>query len=167
MTPAGRVMQPARVPSGQVPAVAQMYTVANPNANFFRGAPVLSTAGLIDLCGVDPALIAGVALADANTNPGFNAANSPTVVTGQEQRVSIALANTVTVFSATFTNGTAVRIAPAQTDVGIAYGITAYAGIWTVDKAKTAGSARVTITDVDIFNNLVYFKFLAANIQQL
>ena len=163
----GRIIQAARVPSGQVPAVAALYTVANPNVNFVRGALVVSTAGLIDLCGADPVLIAGVAMADANTNPGYNAANTPATITGREQRVSVAVANNVTVFSSTLTNASAVRIAPLQSDVAVQYGVTAYAGVWTVDKAKTAGTARVVITDVDLYNNIVYFKFLPANIQIL
>ena len=163
----GRIIQPARVPSGQVPAVSALYAVANPAATFVRGALVVSTAGLIDTCGVDPAIIAGVAMADANTNPGYSAANSPATITGREQRVSVALANNVTVFSATFTNASSVRNTPAQSDVGVQYGLTAYASVWTVDKAKVAGFARVVITDVDLYNNIVYFKFLPANIQVL
>jgi hypothetical protein len=73
-------MQPARVPAGQVPDVQALVTVANPNANLIRGALVVATAGLIDVCGADPALIAGVALQGASTAPGYAAANNPTVI---------------------------------------------------------------------------------------
>jgi hypothetical protein len=160
-----RIMQPARVPAGQVPSVIGLTTVANPNALLIRGALVVSTAGLIDVCGADPALIAGVALQDASSAPGYSAANNPTVVTGRTNKVSTAIANGVTEFSATFTNGSAVLIAPTQADVGVQYGVTAYAGVWTVDKAKTAASARVVITGIDTDSNVVFFRILKANRQ--
>lgn len=160
-----RIMQPARVPAGQVPDVQALVTVANPNANLIRGALVVSTAGLIDVCGADPALIAGVALQGASTGFGFSAANSPAVVTGQSNKVSTAIANGVTEFSASLTNGSAALVAPAQTDVGVQYGVTAYAGVWTVDKAKTGASARVIVTGYDADNNVVFFRILKANRQ--
>lgn len=158
-------MQPARVPAGQVFAVQGLVTVASPSANLIRGALVVAAAGLIDVCGADPALIAGVALQDASSAPGFNAANTPATITGRSNKVSTAIANAVTEFSAELTNGSAVRIVPTQADVGVSYGVTAYAGVWTIDKAKTAGSARVVVTGIDTDTNLVFFRILKANRQ--
>jgi hypothetical protein len=102
---------------------------------------------------------------DASSAPGYNAANSPATITGRTNYVSTAIANAVTEFSAELTNGSAVRIAPTQADVGQSYGVTAYAGVWTIDKAKTAGSARVIISDVDTDSGVVFFKVLKANRQ--
>lgn len=162
-----RVFQPARMPVGQVPAINALTTVAAPASTLIIGALVVSTAGLIDTCGANPALIAGVALQKASSAPGYDAANSPATITGRENKVSTAVANQTTVFSGELTNGSTVAIAPVQADIGVSYGVTAYDGVWTVDKNKTAGDARVVITDIDIENNCVFFKFLAANCQNL
>lgn len=159
-------MQVATAPVGQVPQILSLTTVASPAATLIRGALVVAAAGLIDTCGADPASIAGVALQDASSAPGYNAANSPATITGRTNRVSVAVANSITEFSAEFTNGSSTRIVPTQADVGVSYGVTAYSSIWTVDKNKTAGSARVQITRIDTDQNLVYFKVLRAN-QQL
>lgn len=160
-----RVMQVATAPVGQVPDVMSATTVAVPAATLIRGALVVAAAGLIDTCGADPASILGVALQDASSAPGYSAANNPATITGRVNRVSVAKANSITEFSAELTNGSAVRIAPTQADVLVSYGVTAYSSIWTIDKAKTAGSARVQITRIDLDQNLVYFKFLRANQQ--
>ena len=161
-----RPMQVATSPVGQVPEIKSLTSTASPNAGLVRGALVVMTAGVIDLCGADPASIAGVAMQDASSAPGFNAANTPATITGRVNRISTATANSITEFSAELTNGSTVRIAPVQADVGASYGVTAYANFWTVDKAKTGGTARVQVTRIDDSLNLVYFKFLRAN-QQL
>lgn len=155
--------QPARVPAGLVFDVVFLVTVAAPAATFIRGALVVSTAGLIDTCGADPAVITGVALADNNSAPGFNAANNPATFTGRLQKVAVAKANAVTVFSGYGTNGSSTRVTFTQADVGISYGVTAYTSVWTVDKAKTAASARVSVVAVDTDNGGVFFKVLSAN----
>jgi hypothetical protein len=53
-------------------------------------------------------------------------------------------------------------IAPVATDVGASFGITKFAGVWYVDKAKTGASARVVITKTDNLNgyNVVWFRFI-------
>lgn len=160
-------MQVGGVPSGEVPAILSLTTVAVPGAGLIRGALVFAAAGLIDVCGADPAAIAGVALQGGSTAPGFSAANSPATITGQVNRVSVAIANAVTEFSAELVNGSAVRIAPVQADVGASYGVTAFSNTWVVDKSKTAGSARVIVTRIDTDQNLVFFKVLVANRQFL
>lgn len=155
--------QPARVPAGMVFDVRFMVTVASPAATFIRGALVVSTAGLIDTCGADPATITGVALADANSAPGFSAANSPATFTGRTQSVAVAAANAVTIFSGYGTNGSSTRVQFAQADTLVSVGVTAYSSIWTVDKNKTAGSARVSPVDIDLDNSGVFFRVLPAN----
>lgn len=153
---------PARVPAGQVPDIQELVTVASPAATFVEGALVLITAGLIDTCGANPAVVTGVALAGGDSAPGFSAANSPVVSTYRRQVVSVAMANRVTIFRGQMTNNSSTRIAPAQTDVGVSYGVTAYTNIWTVDKNKSGANLVVKIVDVDIFNSIVFFKFLEA-----
>lgn len=156
--------QPARVPNGRVPNIRYLQTVAAPASTFILGAVLAFTAGEVDTAGADPASIVGVALARKDSAPGFEAANNPTTSTGRQRKVAVAIADRVTIFGGTLTNNSSTRIAPVQADLGAAYGITAYSGIWTVDKNKTAGSARVRVVDIDTINNLVFFKFLEANL---
>lgn len=156
-------IEPARFGVGGVPSVNTLPQAAVPT--FLRGYPVVVTAGLVDECGVNPASIAGFALQDNSTNPGFAAANSPTVITGRSSTASIAIANDSTEFMGPLVNGSAVIIAPVAADLGASYGFTKFGTVWSIDKAKTAGNARAIITDIDILNNLVIFKILKANQQ--
>lgn len=165
------VFFPAQTPSGTVPNVKWAQTVASPSANLVRGAVVALTSGEVDAAGTNPAAIYGIALQDAGTGPGYKNASSPTVSTGRQRRISVARATTDTVFAGKLTNGSSTFVAPAQADVGASYGITAYGSgattIWTVDKAKTAGDARVRIVGFENLpngENYVLFTFLAANI---
>lgn len=123
-------------------------------------------AGKVKVAGADPAsgTIVGVSMQAADSSPGFSAANAPTTFTGRSQKVSVTRPNDETIFAGCFTNGSATPVAPALTDVGLQYGITAYSGVWTVDKAKTGGSARVVITgfDLDQVPDQVFFKFIAS-----
>lgn len=157
----------ARVPGGQAPDIQSLKHADA--ATFKLGALVVSAAGEINECGADPAAILGVALQAVKTSPGWDAANSPTVVTGRQQKVSVAVANRQTVFSAPLTNNSAVNIVPTQADVHVEYGLTAYSGEWTVDKNKTGASARVEIvgfdTNVNGGKGVVFFKVLEANLQ--
>lgn len=156
-----RIMQPARTPSGAAFDVQYMQYVSG--ATFARGAVLAYTSGEVNEAGANPATIVGVALQAADTSPGFAAANNPSPITGRSRKVSVARANDVTVFSATLTNGSSTRIAPTVADIGTQVGITAYSGVWTVDKNKTAGNARVAIVGIDTDVNVVFFRFLSAN----
>lgn len=61
-----------------------------------------------------------------------------------------------------------VSVAPVKADIGASYGITKDAdGFWYVDKAKTAGSARVYVHNIDTERNLVEVSVLIANRQVL
>jgi hypothetical protein len=137
--------------SGSVPAIV-------------IGTVVIITGGYVVVAGADPSEIVGVALQAAGTNPGLSAANSPTTITGVSYKVSTVRPNDQTIFAAQFTNGSSTLVTPAQTDVNVQYGITAYSGIWTVDKAKTGGSARVEVVgfDTNVYTSVVFFKFLAS-----
>jgi hypothetical protein len=74
-------------------------------------------------------------------------------------------ANRTTIFSGRLTNNSSTTIVPLQSYVGVAYGITAYSGIWTVDINKTGATERVTIVAVDFLNNGCFFKFLEGAIE--
>lgn len=132
------------------------------------GSVLISTAGIANLAGADPALILGIALQAADTNPGYQAANSPVPITGRSATIDIAIADANTIYMATLTNGSSTRIAPADANIRLQYGITAYSGIWTVDTAKTAADARVQIvgysTEIYGAPGVVFFRFLADHI---
>lgn len=132
---------------------------------FITGAVLIYSAGQVAEGGVNPTEIIGIAGQGADSNPGFSAANSPTVITGRVQAVTVFVANDQTTFMANLTNGSSTLVAPTQADVGVQYGITAYSGIWTVDKNKTAGNARVEVTGFDTTvyaPGVVFFKFLSS-----
>lgn len=160
----------ARVNAGQVPAIVG-YTVLT-GQTFLDGEFVyVDTNGFLIVCAADPALIAGVVLQGAFTGPGNQLANNPTTITGQNLNASVALANGATLFQSELTNGSSTRVAPTQTDVGGIYGITAYSGVWTVDKNKTGASARVQVVAIVLppeggsQTGLCVYSVIAANRQ--
>lgn len=133
-------------------------------ATFVKGEPVIWSAGEIAGAGANPALgtIVGIALAAVNTNPGYDAANSPATFTGRTRAVTVVIPNQQTIFSADMTNNSSTVVAPAQTDVGVQYGITAYSGAWTVDRNKTGANERVEVVGITgtTTADRVLFKFL-------
>lgn len=147
-----------------IPPIGNVFAVRNGQyadaATFVKGDLLIYSSGELTEAGADPTGIVGVALQDVATNPGFQAANNPTVSTGRQQTVSYAVANTVTTFAAKLTNNSATYIAPAVADIGVSYGVTVQNGIWTVDKSKTGGDARVVVRSIDITNKLVFVQFL-------
>lgn len=122
------------------------------------------SAGTIKVAGADPGsgTIVGVALQDADSSPGFQAANSPATFTGRSQKVSVCRPNDDTIFAGVLTNGSSTKVNPALTDIQQQYGVTAYSNVWTVDKNKTGGSARVVVVGIDTDQNVVFFKFIAS-----
>lgn len=104
------------------------------------------------------AKIAGVALEPAGSKPGWDAANSPTVITGRKQEVSYAVPNPLTEFQA---RGSAD---PAQANVGVDYELAVSAGEWYVNFSGTT-SLMVRVTRVDVPNKIVFFKFLPAAVE--
>lgn len=128
------------------------------------GSVLVYSSGELAVAGADPTEIVGVALQAAGTSPGYDAANSPTVITGRSQKISVVRPDNVTVFQATLTNNSSATATPAQADVGVQYGLTAYNGIVTVDKNKTGASARVEVVGFDEDQDVVFFKFLASHL---
>lgn len=119
--------------------------------------------------GVSAATLIGMAMQDADSSPGFNVANSnqTTTYTYRSQKVSVVRPNDTTIFQGILTNGSSTKVNPVAGDVEAQYGLTAYnsgatGAVWTIDKAKTGGSARVQIVGIDLDQNVVFFKFLAS-----
>lgn len=135
---------------------------------FERGEVLVWNAGSVQAGGADPTEIVGVALQGTATAPGYDAANSPATITGREQKVSVSRPNGATIYAANLTNNSSTLVTPAQADVGAQYGLTEYSNKWTVDKNKTAASARVEVVgfDTSIYGGIVFFRFLAAHLSQ-
>lgn len=159
----GYPLQPAQVPGGGVFSVRDL--VPYSTETFIRGAVVIydaSHAGFIAEAATGvKTVILGVALQGASTSPGNQMANSPTTITWKDTTVAVAIADAVSIFQSTFVNGSATRVAPAATDVGVAYGLSKYTD-WAVDKSLTTTNAAVTVVAVDTMRNIVLFKFLPA-----
>jgi hypothetical protein len=160
----GRKIAPARIPVGEVPEVQSMrYDV---DEDFKEGAVLVyeggATGELIE-DDSDPTPIVGVALEAANSKPGYDMGHSPTVVTGRVQEVSVAKANRSTTFSGRMVNGAVDPVTPALTDIGVLYGLAKVGNDWVVNQAETSAT-RVMVTDIDIPNKFVLFKFMEAHL---
>lgn len=150
-----------KVLAGKVEGVQVMgYT----GTDIVLGSLLVFSSGLVALAGANPTSIVGVALQGYAGNPGFDAANSPATITGRQTTISVSRPNDSTIYAANLTNGTSTLVTPATADIGVSYGVTAYSGKWTVDKAKTGGDARVSVVgfDANAYGGIVFFKFLAA-----
>jgi uncharacterized glyoxalase superfamily protein PhnB len=114
---------------------------------------------ILHLGGTNKAVV-GIALEAADSRPGFDAANSPTVVTGRKQELSYVVADLETVFSAQLTgDGGATITTAAQTHVGEEYGVVKDAdGIWYIDTTETV-TKIFDIVDFDADLNVVFVKF--------
>jgi hypothetical protein len=133
---------------------------------FVAGAALaLSSGEVIEATSpITGATLFGFAAEKVASKPGWDAANSPTVITNRVQEVSVYRATSSMVFSGALVNNSATVIAPAAADIGVNYGLKAYSGVWCVDKNLTAGDATVTIVDIDIANKIVYFKVMPARL---
>ena len=156
----GRRIQPARGPGTAVPSVLSVaYTTGQ---TFKRGALlVYAAAGTVSECGADPATVSGVALENAGSKPGFDAANSPSVITGRVQEVSMAVADRITVYSMRGVNGGTDPLTPTQTMIDEQYGVLKVGNDWVLDQAEV--TAKVfEIVDIDIDNKIFFCKFMEA-----
>lgn len=160
-----RTITPARFPGVSAPDVQSILYATG--QTFKVGAALTLSSGEVveDSSPITGATIFGFAAQAAGSGLGYDAANSPTVVTNRQQAVSVVRANSMQVFSAQFVNNSATAVAPAQTDIGVNYGLKAYSGIWCVDKNQTSSNACVTIVDIDTDRNIVFFKVMAARLQ--
>lgn len=155
-----RYFEPARFPAGVAPSVL---TPLYPDGQTFTfGALLVLSSGKVIECSADPASVYGVALQPANTGPGFLPADSPTVITGRIQEVSVAMADRQNFFSGRMVNGATDPVTPAVTDIGVKYGVVKTSdGTWAVDQTDTTNLV-VQIEDIDIPLKVVFFRFLEA-----
>lgn len=158
----GRKIIPARMIGTGVPSVLSgAYTTGQ---TFKKGALLLYVAaGTLSECGADPAAVAGVALEAAGSKPGFDAANSPTVVTGRLQEVSYAVADRHTVFSMRGENAGVIQT-PLQTNIDELYGVVKVGDDWVLDLSETVATV-FEVVDIDIDNKIFFCKFREAVLQ--
>lgn len=155
----GRKINAARTVSGNVPRITSR-KYAN-GATFKEGALLVLTNGVVDECAADPTKVTCVAAEGADTRPGYQAANSPSVVTGTVQEVSAYDANDDTIFSMRGQDGGGDNAIPAQTDIGVSYGVVKVGNDWILDKTET--TAKVfTVVDIDIDQKIFFCKFIAS-----
>jgi len=162
----GRLITVARLPNGDAPNTRSFEFVTS--QAFIKGAALAFSSGQVTEAGSNPASIVGFAAEAAQTKPGWQAANNPTVFTGRVQECDVFVADRSQVFSGQFVNNSSTAVAPAVADIGVSYGIKSYTvggvGEWYVDKNLTAGNARVSIVDIDLDIGIVLFKVLEANL---
>ena|SRR2546430_939399 len=157
-------MQPARFTGATAPEIQSMKYAAG--QTFKKGAVVIyeggATGNIIE-GGVDPATVVGVALEAADSKPGFSLSHDSSVVTrtGNVSEVSVAKANRQTVFSSRMVNGGTDPVTPVQADIGKAYGVLKVGNDWCVDQSDVVNT-RLRVTDIDIDNKIVFFKWLEA-----
>ena len=145
-----------RIPGGGQENVQALTTKAA--ETFINGAVLTLTAGVLEEAGVAPTTVAGIALQGVDTNPGQDAGNSPTEVTGVFAGVSIAVADAVTRFVSDLTNNTDVLVTPTIADIGTDIGLRERADkTWAAD--KTAANSPIKIVDIDLDNNSVIWVF--------
>lgn len=159
-----RFFSPARVTGTGVPEVQAL--VLATSQTFIRGAlVVVNGSGLLEECGTDPGTVKGIALAAANSAPGEDAANSPIVITGQNNVVSVATGNPDTIFSCRGVNGGTDPVTPALANIGVQYGaIKTGDGTWALDIADTTNDV-FTVVDIDIENKIFFVKFIPSVVQ--
>lgn len=161
----GRFFQPARIPGAgaSAPNIQRMnYTAAQ---TFKKGAIlVYVAAGTVQEAAADPVLaIVGIALDPAASAPGFDPANAAQVlqVTGREESVSVAKAESETIFSGRAVNGGTDPVTPTLSHIGEEYGTVKVGNDWVIDIADTTNKS-IRIVDIDIDQKIFFFKFMAA-----
>lgn len=144
---AGRFIQPARRSGPNVPLVTSArYKTGE---TFKRGAAVVLDAnGELTECAATPTSLIGFAAEPAGSKPGYDAANSPSVVTGRVQEADYVSGNPEQVFSGSFRSAASTYVVPTQTIINESYGLAKDSdGTWYVNQADTTNLA-VTITDI-------------------
>ena len=104
----------------------------------------------MDLCGADPALIAGISEVNSADADDLTPDSKVPVRIITSDRCVIALASATT---------------PAVSYIGDRVGLTLSSGIWLCDVAKTTTTSRATVMDVDITNG-IFFVNLSMNALQ-
>lgn len=150
-----RVFRPARWVGSAPESQSMAYTAAQT----FQIGEVLkfAAAKTVEVAAANPQAVVGVSLDDAASKPGYEVGHSSQVntYTGRVAEVSVALASRSTVFSG------AASSTVALTNVDVAYGLALSSNVWTVDLTET-GTTSVEVTDIDLNEDITFFKFLEA-----
>lgn len=156
-----RELRVHRVAGAGVPEIRALQYATSHNS-LIKGSICTYTAGEVVNGTANPAEIVGVALQAAASNPGYDMANSPPTITGRNQTVSVAIAGPQTTFRGDLTAGSSTVVAPAVSDIGAQYGVTAYSGKWTVDRSNATDRVEVVGITGTTASDQVIFKFLAS-----
>lgn len=158
-----RWFTPARTPGNVASVLSGAYTTGQ---TFLKGALLVLSSGSLVECSATPTAAHGIALEPVASKPGWNAANSPTVITGRVQEVSYGVADRITVWSCRGVNGATDPVTPAITHIGVKYGAVKDAnGIWALNIADTT-NLIFQVEDIDITNKIFFVKFLEAALTQ-
>lgn len=144
---AGRIIQAAKRTGAGVPLLlSRRYKTGE---TFIKGAAlVLDANGELTECAATPTSLIGFAAEPAGSKPGYNAANSPTVVTGRVQEADCFEGAPEQIFSGSFRSAASTYVVPTQTIINESYGLAKDAdGTWYVNQADTTNLA-VTIVDI-------------------
>lgn len=156
----GRIIQPARNPGSGVGAPNILSGAYTTGQTFKKGALLKYVSGELQECAADPTKVAGVALEPAGSKPGYDAANSPTVVTGRVQEVSFAKSDRTTVFSMRGKSaGGGDPLTPTQAHIGVQYGVVKVSNDWVLDIDEVTTKV-FQVVDVDIDNKIFFCVFL-------
>lgn len=139
----------------------------------YEAASNLASTGLGAPLPNQPVVGLGAALTFGNVQNESSAKNIPHGAPLNDGRVGFFVGAADTIFSATF--GNAGNLAtPANTDVGVQYGMTIDSGsnFWYVDKSKTGAAAVVLVVGLDLRDASaagarVLFQFIAADVSLL
>lgn len=157
-----RIISPAYAKGTDVPAIEKQTVLSG--QTFKRGALLIldATTGFVKECAATPTAVYGVALADASSAPGYNAANSPLVITGQANIVSVGVADMNTTWSMRGANGATDPTTPVAGDIGDQYGAIKDAnGVWTLDLSNTTQKV-FTIVGIDIDLKIYFCRFISS-----
>jgi len=155
---AARIFAPAKWSGAGAPEIESIaYTAAQ---TFKKGEVVQldGTAGTVVVCTANPQAVYGIALEDAASKPGNSMGHSgkvKQVTGGNVGEVSVARANPSTIFSGLGTSAAAI------TQIGTDYGLAVASNVWTINNAEES-TVSVIIVDVNVTENIQFFKFLTA-----
>lgn len=156
-----RELRVHRVAGAGVPEIRELQ-YATVHGSIVKGSIVVYSSGEIINDESDPTEIVGVALAAADTNPGYSAANSPATITGRKQTIPVAIAGPQVTFRADLVNGSDTVIAPTVADIGAQYGLRTISGKVAVDKGNIADRVEVVGITGTTSADQVIFKFLTS-----
>lgn len=151
----------SRAPSG-IPLVQHYPTKAA--QTFLEGEVlVLDANGELTVAVAGATSVIGIAGAGAFRGRGYELANASQIlqVTGRDSYCPVYLADANTIFVGRGVNGGTDPVTPTDTMVDVSFDIGVSAGVWYVNIASSATPA-VEIVDIDKFEKLFYFKFLAS-----